>query len=292
MDAAVPHDLRPPWAPAGPARPAAGIAGLRGAPRLTLHRLALPAWPLADLRIAVVADPHVCRPWLPLARLAAIVDQVNGLGADLILIAGDILADRFMPARAEPARVIVPHLARLKAPLGVHAAMGNHDWKDCAESRRTAGRENSVIAAFAAAGIRLARNASVRLDHGAGAFWLVTGDSLCPDPAGTPRFDPAAAFAAVPPGAPAILLAHEPDGFAEGTPALVQISGHTHGGHFVLFGRRPMTPSRHGDRYALGHIEEDGRHLIVSAGLGYTGLPLRLGVPPEITLVEVRPAQG
>ena len=53
-----------------------------------------------------------------------------------------------------------------------------------------------------------------------------------------------------------------------------------------------MTPSRFGDRYAVGHIVEGDRHMIVSAGIGYSGLPFRFGVPPEITLIEIIAGTG
>ena len=292
MTDAVLRACRPPWAPIGPRQPARGTCGLWDAPGLRRHRLTLPRWPLPDLRIAVIADPHVNAPWMRPARLSAIVAQVNALGADLILIAGDLLADRNMPCRAVPARRIVEILNALTAPLGVFAVMGNHDWKDCPETRRTRGLRNSVVDAYAASDIRLVRNGAVALRHGTGTFWLVMTDSQTTwRGLDTVPHDAKAAFAAVPPGAPAILLAHEPDCFARGDDrACLQVSGHTHGGQFTLFGRRPMTPSRFGDRYADGHVEEGGRHLVVSAGIGYSGLPFRFGVPPELTLIDLRPA--
>ncbi len=287
------QDPRPPWAPTPPERPASGLLGLRGAPGLTLHRLALPRWTLPALRVAVIADPHVCRPWLPAARLAAIVEQVNATEPDLIVLAGDYLADRKMPARGLPASAIVPHFARLRAPLGAHAILGNHDYADCRLARRTGGAQGSVRQAFDRLGNPLLVNENRCLEHRGARFWIVGLDSQQACGRGNPgREDPARAFAGVPPGAPCLLLAHEPDYFALGDPRpVLQISGHTHGGQGVLFGRRPMVPSKYGDRYALGHIVEEGRHLIVSAGLGYSGLPLRLGVPPEITLIDLHPAR-
>ena len=85
-----------------------------------------------------------------------------------------------------------------------------------------------------------------------------------------------------------ILLAHEPDIFPR-VPARVALtlSGHTHGGQVRLFGYSPVVPSRYGNRYAYGHIIEDNRHLIVSGGLGCSILPVRLGCPPEIVMVEL-----
>jgi hypothetical protein len=65
------------------------------------------------------------------------------------------------------------------------------------------------------------------------------------------------------------------------------LCGHTHGGQIRLAGYSPMVPSKFGNRYAYGHIVEDGRHLVVTGGLGVSLLPVRLGVPPEVVLVEV-----
>jgi hypothetical protein len=88
--------------------------------------------------------------------------------------------------------------------------------------------------------------------------------------------------------APLLVMAHEPDLFAT-MPARVAatFSGHTHGGQVRLLGWSPVVPSRHGNRYAWGHVREAGRDLVVSGGLGVSTLPVRFGVPPELTLVEL-----
>ena len=65
------------------------------------------------------------------------------------------------------------------------------------------------------------------------------------------------------------------------------LSGHTHGGQVRMLGYAPAVPSRYRNRYAYGHVVERGRNLIVSGGLGCSIAPVRLGVPPEIVLVEV-----
>ncbi len=282
---------RPAWAPAGPAEPAAGRVGLFGPPRLTLWRVASAAWPGPALRIAVLADPHICRPWVTPARMAAVVAQVNALGADLILLAGDFLADRRLPCRHLDPAEIMAVFTPLSAPLGVWGVLGNHDRADCTLARRTAGREVTVLREAARLGLQIGCNTSVELHHGGTAFWLAMLDAQTGLNHRRPGFDDLdAAFADVPAGAPAILLAHEPDIFAAGDPrAFLQISGHTHGGQVRVVGRRPMTPSAYGDRYAYGHITDGDRHLTVSAGLGYSGLPLRPNVPPEIMLVELLP---
>jgi predicted MPP superfamily phosphohydrolase len=88
---------------------------------------------------------------------------------------------------------------------------------------------------------------------------------------------------------PVILLAHEPDIFTK-VPERVAltIAGHTHGGQIRLPMMQPLyTPSAYGARFAYGHIIESGRHMIVSGGLGCSGVPLRLGVPPEIVRITL-----
>ncbi len=65
------------------------------------------------------------------------------------------------------------------------------------------------------------------------------------------------------------------------------LSGHTHGGQVRLFGYSPLVPSRFGNRFAYGHVREGGRDIVISGGLGCSILPVRLGVPPEITVIEL-----
>jgi predicted MPP superfamily phosphohydrolase len=89
-----------------------------------------------------------------------------------------------------------------------------------------------------------------------------------------------------------ILLSHDPDVFPL-VPERVAItlSGHTHGGQVAIpLLRRLVIPSRYGERYARGHIVEDGRHLYVTSGLGTSGLPVRLLAPPEIVVLELASA--
>lgn len=260
-------------------------------PRLVRHRIADPRWVLPDMTIAVLSDFHICRPWTPLSALRRIVAMTNALKPDLILLPGDFIADRNLPAQGVPAAAIVAELAPLAAPLGVAAVLGNHDWWDCALSRQTDFARNSVAEALQASRIALLSNRAMRLDFGGGSFWLAGIDSQrALRRRGHPGLhDPEAAFAEVPPGAPAILMAHEPDYFAENDPrAFLQVSGHTHGGQMNVRGWRPLTPSRFGSRYGWGHIREGGRHLVVSGGIGYSGFPLRILQPPEITLVMLQ----
>ena len=69
------------------------------------------------------------------------------------------------------------------------------------------------------------------------------------------------------------------------------VAGHTHGGQVYLPGiGRPIVPSSFGERFAIGHVVEDGRHLFVSPGTGTSILPVRFLVPPEISVLSLRAA--
>ncbi len=268
-------------------RPA--LATMRSRLRLVRHHVMTPRWQGAPLTIALLSDFHVARPWTTPEDLQLATRQVMAEAPDLVVLGGDFLAQRRFRGRLA-ARAIFDALAGLSAPLGVFAVLGNHDWRDCPAAVASGYQRNSVIEAAEAAGVPLLRNASLPMRWQGHDFWLVGLDSqrAYPQGSGLRLDDAGAAYAEVPPGAPVILLAHEPDCFADPDPRLVlQLSGHTHAGQMNLFGWRPLTPSRHGSRYAWGHVAEAGRHLVVSGGIGFSGLPLRLGAPPEWTMVTL-----
>src|SRR3984885_10200016 len=97
--------------------------------RVTRYDLVPPQWP-ADfqLKIAVIADLHACDPWMSLQHIEAIVERTNALNADIIVMLGDYVAGHRHITRTIPAGEWAPVLAGLRAPLGVHAILGNHDW--------------------------------------------------------------------------------------------------------------------------------------------------------------------
>jgi predicted MPP superfamily phosphohydrolase len=67
------------------------------------------------------------------------------------------------------------------------------------------------------------------------------------------------------------------------------LAGHTHGGQVNLpMVGRLVVPSKYGERYAMGHIVENGRHLFVGGGVGTSILPVRFRVPPEVVVLELR----
>ncbi len=250
-------------------------------------RISHPHWRagLGPLRIACLADLHAVTPWMPPARIRAIVDKTLALKPDLIVLLGDYVdgVRRFRTGLV-PVAEWSAALGRLEAPLGVFAVLGNHDWWLDVEAVRTG---------LNAAGIRVLENEAVPIGKGKARLWLAgLGDQLAyPLPGGGYRGadDLPGTLAQAASDDPIILLAHEPDIFVQ-VPSRVTLTlcGHTHGGQVRLpFLGRPVIPSAYGQRFAYGHIVEGGRHLVVSAGLGVSVLPVRFMAPPEITLVTL-----
>lgn len=270
--------------------------------RVTRYDLKLRHWP-ADLplTVAVVSDLHACKPWMEVERIQSIVEQTNKLNADVIVLLGDFVAGlRHYRTGLVAAGDWAEALTGLKAPLGVHAILGNHEWWSDAAAQRNGHGPTFGRVALERAGIPVYENDVVRLTKSGRYFWLAgLGDQIAFQPTrrrypGRPLGvdDLEGTLRKVPDGEPVILLAHEPDIMPRvpGSVSLV-LSGHTHGGQVRLFGWSPVVPSRYGNRYAYGHVREQC-DLIVSGGLGCSILPVRFGMPPEIVLVSITGAQA
>jgi predicted MPP superfamily phosphohydrolase len=248
--------------------------------RLSEHHIASPGWPAswAPLRIGLLADPHVGSLHDTISRLERAVAMLQTASPDLILCLGDYIERRWSgPALADPAEV-AGALGQLRAPLGVYAVLGNHDWRLHGVPMR---------AALEAVGVPVLTNRSQRLDSADGPFWLIgVGDRYV----GLDDLD--STLAAVEDG-PIVLMTHSPDLFPD-VPAQVAltVAGHTHGGqiHLPLIGA-PWVPSRHGRQYLRGHVVEDDRHLFISRGLGNSRVPIRFGAPPEVVVVTLQGEQ-
>lgn len=225
------------------------------------------------IRLALLSDTHVAGPDMPPERLARIVAQVNALEPDLVLIAGDLVSEKRFATHIYTSADVVAPLGKLEAPLGVVAVPGNHDhWFDMPGLAAELRKQDITLLANAA--------------HRAGP--LVIGGL---DDGYTGRADVAATLAATErlEGAP-IVLSHSPDPFPRlpGSVGLM-LAGHTHCGQIAYpWGGAPAHLSDHGDRYGCGRIDEDGKVLIVGAGLGTSLIPVRLFTRPEIWLIEVR----
>jgi len=273
--------------------PAAYGLGLEpyAGPAMARYRLRPAGWPAGlRLRVAALADLHAGSPVMTLARIAEIVAATNAAAPDLVVLLGDYGPNTSLVRTPYPHAEVAAVLGGLRAPLGRYAISGNHDWWEDAAAMARRGGPLAWMTALEGAGFTPLRNQALRHPSG---FWLAGLDSqaaFMPLPrrpqGGADNLD--ATLAQVTDDAPVILLAHEPDVFARGTERVaLQLSGHTHGGQIRLFGWSPRVPSRYGNRYAYGHVREAGRDLIVSGGLGISTLPVRLGVPPEVVVLEL-----
>ncbi len=137
-------------------------------PLLRLHvaryNLNPPQWPKdLPLKIAAVADIHACDPWMTEEHIEAIVERTNSLNADIILLLGDYFAGhRFVNRYLDSAEWARP-LAQLKAPLGVHAILGNHDWWHDREAQQLHRGPTIARRALEAVQIPVYENDAVRL---------------------------------------------------------------------------------------------------------------------------------
>lgn len=269
--------------------------------RVTRYRPTLPNWPNdTKLRVALIADIHACEPWMGMDRVKGIVADTNALEPDLVLLLGDYMAHHRFVRRVVPAADWAGALAGLRAPLGVHAILGNHDWWDDPEAQNARKGPIRARRVLESVGLPVYENDARRLKTREGKpFWLAgLGDQFAFQRgrrgaklkvAATRGVDDLpATLAKITDNAPILLMMHEPDAFTTvpGRVALT-VAGHTHGGQVSIAGFAPVVPSRYGRRFAYGHIVEQGRHMIVSGGLGCSLAPVRLGVPPEIVLVEL-----
>jgi predicted MPP superfamily phosphohydrolase len=267
----------------------------------TVYRPRPKSWPDdLPLRMVVMSDIHASEPWLDATRLTAICARANALNPDIILILGDYRSGMRLKFRETPIEDWAAALATLKAPLGVHAILGNHDyWEDREAQNRLDGPTQSEMA-LREFGVPVYVNDAVRLEKDGRGFWLAgLGDQVAFLPTWWSRRhsgdrtrygmdDLPATLAKLATGEPAILMAHEPDIFPQVPDRIaLTLSGHTHGGQVRLFGYSPVVPSEFGNRYAYGHVIEEERHLVVTSGLGFSKIPVRIGIPPELVTIEL-----
>ena len=255
---------------------AIGVANARADPVVRRVTLSLPNWPTGarPVTVALVSDIHLGDETTDEPRLARIAEQVTALRPDLIVLAGDFIAGHHPGKAAAQAPALTRALARLRAPLGVVAVLGNHDhWTGSGD----------VIRALAAAHAATLSNRAIRRGP------LAIGGV---DDAYTHHDRTAATLAQVRAlGAAPLVVTHSPDIAPQlGADTPVLLAGHTHCGQVVLpiFGA-PSVPSRYGGRYLCGVIRERARTTVVTAGLGTSSLPLRFGAPPDVWLVTLGP---
>jgi predicted MPP superfamily phosphohydrolase len=226
-------------------------------------------------RIAVVSDIHL-GPLAGRAHTARIVRMINETEPDLVAIVGDLVDGTVeeLGTAAEPLRDLVSR-------EGTFFVTGNHEY--------FVPDTSSWLRELERLGVQPLRNENTPIRRGAAAFDLAGVN----DVAGEQRSDPPdfdRALSGVDDSRPTILLAHQPVQVAEAAAHGVdlQLSGHTHGGqmwpfHYVVRAAQPSL---------AGLSTVDGTQLYVTRGAGFWGPPVRIGAPPDITVLSLSAAQS
>ncbi len=243
------------------------------------HPIYVKNWPseLSGFSIAFITDTHVGSPHISLEKMQSIVDKTNALKPDLILLGGDYVIQGVIGGHPVPSKDIVAVLSKLSAPNGVFGVLGNHDWWDDAPR---------IYHEFDEQNVKILEDAAQHIHKGNIGFWIV-GVSDYTEGA----HDVNKALSSVNGNDPIIIVTHSPDIFPD-VPSRVglTIAGHTHGGQiYVPFLGRPVIPSKYGQRYAIGLIEENGKQIFVGSGIGTSILPIRFMTPPEVSILKIYP---
>ncbi len=223
-------------------------------------------------RIVQFSDLHLDGETTTRARLEALVAQINAQQPDLVVFTGDFVT---FSASYNPDDLITP-LRQLRATDGAAAVMGNHDQTKNAETIRRVIRESGMIDL---------NNRVHTLRRGNACLHLAGVDSLFNERARLDRV-----LKQLPEGDPAILLAHEPE-FIEKSARTgrfaLQLSGHTHGGQIRMPLLTDVALGRN-RKYRSGLFQVGKTALYVNRGIGVVGLPIRINVPPELTVITLR----
>jgi uncharacterized protein len=245
------------------------VAGAVQDPQIARYRVAI-AGLERPLRIVQLSDSHVSPIDMPAERLRRVVAMMNAQRPDLVVLTGDYISGDPAAWSLAQVRAALAPFAALRAPLGVYAVLGNHDGSA------------ATRAALAGTGVKLL----VAERTTAGPITLVGADDLL---RGSPAVEAMRrAVRGAPTGPPVVVLAHEPDFFQYLPPqAAMLIAGHTHGGQVMLPVVGTLSFGAFIDAHRRGLFFEHGQALLVSSGLGTSLLPIRIGVPPEIVVIEL-----
>jgi predicted MPP superfamily phosphohydrolase len=235
--------------------------------------LAVPDLPpdLQGLRIVQLSDIHLGSFFTP-SQLRRVVDQANGLRADVAVVTGDLIS-----SFGDPLEEAIAELARLRTAAGTFGCLGNHEIvAECeALATRLAARR----------GIRMLRSQSTSLRFGKSNVNVAGIDY---QRKGSPYLATAAGL--LQPGELNLLLSHNPDVF----PMAVRqnwnlvLSGHTHGGQITLeYLDTRLNPARFYTPYTYGRYTAGAASLFVTSGLGTVGVPARLGTSPELVSIRL-----
>lgn len=242
------------------------------------------------LRIVQISDMHLGSYHVGSDIVQHGIDLINAEEPDLILFTGDLVNDF-----AEEAEPWLEQLKGLKARLGKYSILGNHDYSDYAQwpsAGEKARNLERLKGHHATMGFRLMLDENLRIEQDGAHFALIGVQNW-----GT-RFQQYGDLAKARRGsedAPyRILMSHDPshwDAQVRGTGIELTLSGHTHGAQFgVTLAGHTYSPAQWAYKQWAGLYTEEAQQLYVNRGFGFIGFPGRVGMPPEITVLELHSA--
>ncbi|NUN71270.1 MAG: metallophosphoesterase [Bacteroidetes bacterium] len=208
--------------------------------------------------------------------MSAYVKEMNGLKTDMIVVTGD-----FVNSKTEEVYPFAEAFSELQAAHGVYGCLGNHDF--------FTKNVDMVAKKIDECGVKLLRNDAVKIVKGDSYFNLLGVDDIGRNMQPDEYFAKALAFAKN--DQPKILLCHKPYYFqhAKDLGIALTLSGHTHGGQ-IVFGtveRTPISLAALASKYVSGHYMLGDSNLYVNNGIGYTGIPVRVNCPAELTVLTL-----
>lgn len=252
--------------------------------KLRVHLKRLPS-AFDGLKVGQITDIHA-GPLVPSGLIREGVDLIMAKRPDLIVLTGDfvsgatkILWTTYGGFKERHYNYCMEELGRLKAPLGVFAVLGNHDFWSGPEVTSKVARGLEGI------GVRVLRNEAVSLETESQHLYIVGVDDYWES-----SYSLTKALEGIPEDVCRILLSHNPDvneNIASSNKSIdFIISGHTHGGQIVLpFIGAPYLPSPFGQQYRAGLVRDGARQTYVSRGLGLFFVPFRLNCPPDVSVI-------
>lgn len=242
-------------------------------------------------RIVHITDMHLGNLTPQYGYLRRIVAAINSLNPDMIVFTGDMV--NLKASDSQPTDTV---LCRLHAPMGKYAVLGNHDCGDYSKWKTPDDKADNLRRTkelYRHLGFNLLCDTALYLGNQTDSIGLVGVENWGHDP--FPKYgDMGRATAGFSPAAANILLSHDPNHWSgEILPFYpwvdLTLAGHTHGAQLGMGnGKRAWSPSQWVFEHWDGHYQAGSQHLFVSRGLGYVGIPFRLGMYPEITLITLR----
>ncbi len=240
-------------------------------------------------KIVQISDVHSGSFFNP-QKLQKAIDLINEQDADVVLFTGDMVnnyADEFKP--------FIPLFKSIKAKDGKFSILGNHDYGDYGawNSREEKAQNIPTLKNYQAeAGFKLLRNENIALEKNGEKIYLLGVENWGIKP--FPQYgDLDKALKGVPEDAIKVLMSHDPTHFDEvvkkhKTHVHLTLSGHTHGMQFGLDLKNiKWSPVKFKYKKWADLYESEGKYLYVNRGFGVIAYPGRVGINPEITVIEL-----